>query len=59
MLNHSLKLNTKIFNEDIEKKSTRQGFGEGLVVAATNDSNIMVLTADLKESTKVDLLSLQ
>ena len=57
MLNHSLKLNTKIFNEDIEKKSTRQGFGEGLVVAATNDSNIMVLTADLKESTKVDLFA--
>ena len=33
MLNQNLKLNTKIFNSDIEKKSTRKGFGEGLLLA--------------------------
>ncbi len=57
MLNHLLKLNTKIFNAEVEKKSTRAGFGEGLVLAGTNDPRIMVLTADLKESTKVDLFA--
>lgn len=57
MLNQSLKLNTKMFNEDIEKKSTRQGFGEGLLQAGISDDNVVALCADLTESTKVNIFA--
>lgn len=68
MLNQLLKLNTKIFNDDpegkstsygagVEKKSTREGFGEGLLKAGTDDENIVALCADLTESTKVNLFA--
>jgi len=68
MLNQNLKLNTKIFNDDpegkstsygagIEKKSTREGFGEGLLKAGTDDENVVALCADLTESTKVNLFA--
>ncbi len=33
MLNAKLKLNTKIFDKDIEQIPIRQGFGEGLLEA--------------------------
>lgn len=57
MLNHELKLNTKIFNDDVEKNFTRQGFGEGLLKAGENNENIVALCADLTESTKVNLFA--
>jgi len=57
MLNQSLKLNTKIFNPDVEKNSTRQGFGEGLLQAGVNDDNVVALCADLTESTKVNIFA--
>ena len=57
MLNQSLKLNTKIFNDNVEKVSTRQGFGEGLLKIGTKDENIIALCADLTESTKVNLFA--
>ena len=65
MLNHSLKLNTKIFNDDpvtgkitnVEKISTRQGFGEGLLQAGSLNENIIALSADLAESTKLNLFA--
>lgn len=57
MINQNLKLNTKIFNENIEKGGTRLGFGKGLLKAGEENENIIVLTADLAESTKVDLFS--
>jgi len=57
MLNQTLKLNTKIFNEDVEKNFTRQGFGEGLLKAGENNENIVALCADLTESTKVNLFA--
>jgi len=31
MLNKKLKLNPKIFNPDVEKRGTRQGFGDALI----------------------------
>ncbi|MFA7000023.1 MAG: transketolase C-terminal domain-containing protein [Candidatus Paceibacterota bacterium] len=55
MLNQNLKLNTKIFNESVEKKSTRQGFGEGLLQAGINDEKVVGLCADLLESVKMNL----
>lgn len=47
-------LNSKIGQADIEQISTRNGFGEGLLELGEMDENVVVLTADLKESTKVD-----
>jgi len=57
MLNQTLKLNTKIFNNDVEKVSTRVGFGEGLLKAGADNENIIALSADLTESTKADLFA--
>lgn len=54
MLNPHLSLNTKMFDEDVEKKPTRDGFGTGLVKLGTDDPNVVVLTADLSESTRTD-----
>lgn len=53
MLNKELKLNTNIFNIDVEKVAIRTGFGEGLLAAADNDSNVVGLCADLTDSTKM------
>jgi transketolase len=64
MLNQSLKLNTKVFNDDpardrasVEQVSIRQGFGEGLLVAGIENENIVALSADLVESTKMNLFA--
>lgn len=54
MLNKDLKLNEKLFNQDVEQKATRDGFGEALVELGEKDSNVVVLTADLSESTRTD-----
>lgn len=54
MLNQLLKLNTKLFNVDVERRTTRQGFEEGILKVGGDNSGVMVLTADLKESTKVN-----
>jgi transketolase len=55
MLNPNLKLNPKIFSPDVEQIPIRNGFGEGLVLAADNDKNVVGLCADLDESTRMDL----
>ncbi len=57
MLNSRLKLNTKLFNDEVEKKSTRQGFGEGLLKIGIEDKNIVALSADLTESTRMNLFA--
>ena len=54
MINESLKLNTKIFDADVEKVPIRNGFGEGVVRAGEDDPNVVVLCADLTESTRAD-----
>ncbi len=50
MLNASLKLNKKLFQDTVEKKSTRDGFGDGLLIAGSENENVCVLSADLTES---------
>jgi transketolase len=57
MLNQNLKLNTKIFDANVEKETTRKGFGEGLVLAADTDKNVVGLCADLNESTQMNLFA--
>ena len=57
MLNPELKLNTKIFNEDVEKISTREGFGKGLLKAGEENKNVVALCADLIESVHMNLFA--
>jgi len=57
MLNQNLKLNTKLFDADVEQASIRKGFGEGLVLAADNDKNVVGLCADLNESSQMSLFA--
>ncbi len=54
MLNPNLKLNDKMFDQDANKKATRDGFGEGLVELGNSNPNVVVLTADLSDSTRTD-----
>lgn len=54
MINPALKLNEKMFESDASVAPTRAGFGEGLVYLGEQDPNVVVLTADLSESTKCD-----
>jgi len=44
-------LNPKLFEADVEQVPTRQGYGDGLVVLGEKDKNVVVLTADLADST--------
>ena len=52
MLNPDLKLSEKIFSPDIEKVPLRDGYGMGVVKAGETDKNVVVLCADLTESTR-------
>src|SRR3989344_4805116 len=55
MLNPDAKLSESVFAVDIEKASTRDGFGKGVVEAGKADSRVVVLCADLTESTRAEL----
>ncbi len=52
MLNKNIKLNTKIFDTDVERAPTRDGFGNGAIEAGEKDTNVVVLCADLADSTR-------
>ncbi len=54
MINPAQKLSDKLFTKDVEQKPTRDGLGHGLVEAGKADPRIVVLCADLAESTRVD-----
>jgi transketolase len=53
MLNPELKLNPKVFESDAEQRPIRDGYGEALMELGEKNPNIVVLTADLAESTRV------
>lgn len=55
MISSQAKLSEKAFQEDIDQAPTRQGYGEGLVLAGEADPNVVVLCADLTDSTKSNL----
>lgn len=58
MLNPSAKLHLNTLDKTkLEQKATRDGFGSGLVEAAKTNKQIVVLSADLKESTRVEEFS--
>lgn len=48
-----IKLNPKIGQSDIEQEPTRKGYGQGIIDLGDVDKNVVVLTADLSESTMV------
>ena len=54
MVNSKMFLSDKLFKKDIEIKLMRDGFGHGLLEAGEKDERIVALTANLKESTKVN-----
>ncbi len=52
-LNPKIYLNPEVFNTaKLDQKPTRDGYGQGLVVAGEADKNVVVLCADLTESTR-------
>lgn len=55
MISPQAKLVTDVFAKDIERKSTRDGFGTGSVEAGKANNNVVVLCADLKESTRAQV----
>lgn len=53
MLTESAKLSKNIFKKP-EERPTRDGYGEGIVEAGRRNKNIVVLSADLTESTRAE-----
>ncbi|MBU2632306.1 transketolase family protein [Patescibacteria group bacterium] len=54
MLNPNLYLNEKVFEENVEKAATRDGFGNAMMKLGETNNNVVALTADLMESCKLD-----
>lgn len=52
MLNPYLHLNPNLFKKEVEQKPTRDGFGKALVELGEKNKDVVVLTADLSESTR-------
>lgn len=52
MINAKQQLSDKLFKKNIDIVATRQGYGEGIVIAGEKDERIVVLCADLTESTR-------
>jgi len=52
MLKKEAKLNENVFSADVEMLPIRDGYGKGLVVAGEMDQSVVVLSADLTESTR-------
>lgn len=52
-MSKTAKLSPKLFKEDIEKVPTRNGYGDALLELAEKNNDIVVLTGDLAESTRV------
>jgi transketolase len=54
MINPHAKLKDALFDKEIEKKPTRDGFGLGTIEAGKQNPNVVVLCADLSESTRAE-----
>jgi transketolase len=48
-----VELNPKIGQIDIEQTPTRDGYGQGVLELGEKNQSVVVLTADLAESTRV------
>lgn len=47
-------LNPKLFDKDVQQAGTRDGYGQGLLELGESNKDVVVLTADLAESTRVE-----
>ena len=54
MINPNAKLIADVFAKDIKQAPTRDGFGTGTIEAGHADEDVVVLCADLKESTRAE-----
>lgn len=54
MLNPILHLNEQVFSDEVKQAPTRNGYGEGLLALGNTNPEVVVLTADLSESTRCD-----
>lgn len=54
MLNKLAHLSAHVFADDIEQIPTRDGFGHGVVEAGKENKDVVVLCADLAESTRAE-----
>lgn len=54
VINDKLKLNKDVLSKNVEKRSMREAFGDVLVKLGKANENLVVLDADLMESTKTD-----
>ncbi len=57
MLNQNQKLNPKLLDKDVEQAPIRFGYGEGLLKAGQENSDVVALCADLTDSTKTSTFS--
>lgn len=53
MLNPAIHLNEQVFDPKVEKIPTRDGYGKALLELGAENPEVMVLTGDLAESTRV------
>lgn len=54
MINPDAHLNPHLFDDEVDMKPTRDGYGTGLVLAADENPAIVALSADLTESTRTE-----
>lgn len=54
VLNPDLFLNENVFDKDVEKAPTRNGYGEGLMSLGESHPEVVAMSADLTESTRTD-----
>lgn len=54
MLNQDARLSNVLFSDALEEAPTRDGFGKGVVEAGKENDRIVVLCADLSESTRAE-----
>lgn len=52
MIPNDAKLNPRLFDADAEQQPTRNGYGDGLILAGEENPHVVVLCADLMESTR-------
>jgi transketolase len=57
MINKELNLNKNLFEKKVDKLSTRDGFGRGLTEAGEKDPRVVALTADLRDSTRMNFFA--
>ena len=55
MLPTNQRLNSRVFDKDVEQVPIRKGFGEGLLIAGTADQNVVGLCSDLTDSTMMNI----